>query len=718
MPKTTANFLSAQLDFIFFFYGLSFILLGVVCLTIRRQGGGERPWGVLAAFGFLHGAQEWLDMTALALGDSVAFKTARVAVLILSFLALAEFGRLEAARLGPRAPGRWVYAPLLVVILGGIVICGPAAANALSRYLLGLPGALLAAWIFSRRTAAGTPAAGRDSIQTALGFALYALAAGVVAPVAPFWPSSVMNQATFFAATGVPVQLVRGMLAVWLSLSIWTVWGRLIVREVDSAVYAAFLRRQFAGAVAALSAILIGGWMLTQYLGTINEGDLKATAQGDMDLLASRLAGESSVADAMAQALARSPSVRLYLKAGGGAAVEARSTLAVDVEVSGASEGLIVGPTGVVMAMDAAGSGGRIDRAWLKAAMSGGAAGHYALDRRSGEALYFASYPIREAGGRLAGAAVLTRPLARLQSDLRRFDAPYFLVDRSGVVRMTNQTDWMSRSLWPTAGGKTPFFDKAVADMSWVDDNGSRAFVRRRAAGPDGWSLVLVTPTTGIFASRVLGIVITLLVTLAKLLYVFGRERIVRDGVQSKRRLQLQEIASDFRLKASQDALTGLANRLAFDQGMAEELARTQRYGAPLSLIMFDIDHFKRINDRYGHPAGDKVLRSLSRLVADEVRINDLVARWGGEEFVVLVPGVDGSMACALAEKLRASIAGFVFEEVGMATCSFGVAEFAEGDDALTLIARADAALYAAKQGGRNAVRLAAATPGRVASAA
>ncbi len=136
-------------------------------------------------------------------------------------------------------------------------------------------------------------------------------------------------------------------------------------------------------------------------------------------------------------------------------------------------------------------------------------------------------------------------------------------------------------------------------------------------------------------------------------------------------------------------------------------MARAQRYNSPLALVIFDVDHFKQVNDVHGHQAGDAVLVGISRYVSGQVRTTDLLARWGGEEFVLLAPGSDGATARQAAEKLKALLSETSFGEVGKITCSFGVAEFSAGDTAETLIARADGALYRAKINGRNRVELA-----------
>jgi diguanylate cyclase (GGDEF)-like protein len=235
--------------------------------------------------------------------------------------------------------------------------------------------------------------------------------------------------------------------------------------------------------------------------------------------------------------------------------------------------------------------------------------------------------------------------------------------------------------------------------------------VRRHNANHSRWSLVILKPTHEIFASRVLGIIVTLLVALMSLIYLFGKERGIHDNVQMDKRLKLQELARELRFQATTDPLTGLSNRLKFNQALATEISRSMRYETPLSLVLYDIDNFKAVNDTHGHQIGDKVLVELSRLAPNLLRNTDLLARWGGEEFVILIPGSDGEMAYQAAEKLRNAIEQGGFDGIGTVTCSFGVAQYVYGDTAETLISRADDALYRAKLNGRNRVELAARPP-------
>ncbi len=163
--------------------------------------------------------------------------------------------------------------------------------------------------------------------------------------------------------------------------------------------------------------------------------------------------------------------------------------------------------------------------------------------------------------------------------------------------------------------------------------------------------------------------------------------------------------------QATTDMLTGLRNRQFFDRQLVIEIERATRYPSPLSFIIFDIDRFKSINDTFGHLCGDNVLKGIAAAVRDSIRKLDILARWGGEEFAVLLPGGDAAAARATAEKLRLTIEAHAFPLQRSVTCSFGVSEFVPGDTPEQLTARADDAMYAAKAAGRNQVVVAGNAP-------
>jgi diguanylate cyclase (GGDEF)-like protein/PAS domain S-box-containing protein len=174
---------------------------------------------------------------------------------------------------------------------------------------------------------------------------------------------------------------------------------------------------------------------------------------------------------------------------------------------------------------------------------------------------------------------------------------------------------------------------------------------------------------------------------------------ILRDITERKRKQD--EIAQ----LAHFDVLTGLPNRRNFDVVLPQEIARSARYRAPLSVAMGDLDLFKNINDTFGHQAGDAVLKRLAELIRTGLRRSDYVARWGGEEFTILLPETRLEVAEMLLNRLRTNIANQVIPEIGrVVTLSFGVAAYAKPDSPEDLLNRVDQALYLSKQTGRNRV--------------
>ena len=175
--------------------------------------------------------------------------------------------------------------------------------------------------------------------------------------------------------------------------------------------------------------------------------------------------------------------------------------------------------------------------------------------------------------------------------------------------------------------------------------------------------------------------------------------QVLAREVDERKRLQ-----AELETLVTTDGLTGVGSRRYFNQAFDIEIGRADRHDVALSLIFMDIDHFKRINDIHGHTVGDQVLSEFAALISGHVRAHDTFARWGGEEFVLLVPetGLDG--ARKLAEKLLALIRAAQFTDVGRVTCSFGVVERCAGETRAEVVARADEALYRAKAEGRNRV--------------
>ncbi|HRO50345.1 MAG TPA: diguanylate cyclase [Hyphomicrobium sp.] len=201
-------------------------------------------------------------------------------------------------------------------------------------------------------------------------------------------------------------------------------------------------------------------------------------------------------------------------------------------------------------------------------------------------------------------------------------------------------------------------------------------------------------------------------------LLVAENERMRRDSSELKVKLeesrrQIDTLRSNL-IQAEEvvlrDPLTGVGNRRCFDLTMEKAITDSRENGTPLSLVMCDIDYFKRVNDAFGHQVGDEIIKMFSRVIETSVREGDTVIRYGGEEFAVILPRAGQDAAKSIAERIRRQFESKKLtiretnQKIGQMTASFGVAEYRAGEDTELLVQRADAKLYDAKSGGRNQV--------------
>lgn len=512
--------------------------------------------------------------------------------------------------------------------------------------------------------------------------------------------------------------LVYGL--AWLAVAIWALRRRRILEQHAGAA-ARQLRLQLALTLAAFAATLGAGWLLTDYLGRKAEQAMRDEARSGLNLLTSRLRMETGMAESVARAMTDSPWVLpalaapdaagQFVDAFWSAAGEAATTYLVN------ADGIVVSSSNRFNADSPVGRNDRM-RPYFQAAIAGECAHDYAVGVTTRERDYYASCPVRDRSGHAVGVAVVEKTLDSLETDLRQFEHAY-LVDANGVVFLASGIERLFTTLWPVSErarealarsrqfGEVraePLVEREIADGTWIGLQGERHYAGRRYIGDGRWSFVMLRAGTPVAAGRALGIAVTLLFALLSLAYLVRMEQLARDRIALATRLELEEHARELDLRASTDALTGVANRSKFNQELGAEVERARRYATPLSLVLCDVDHFKAINDTHGHQTGDSVLIAVCRLIEGHIRKTDLLARWGGEEFVVLVRNCAAGDAHDMAEKLRLMVAAEPYERVGRITCSFGVTQFRADDSAESALARADAALYRAKQGGRNRV--------------
>lgn len=181
---------------------------------------------------------------------------------------------------------------------------------------------------------------------------------------------------------------------------------------------------------------------------------------------------------------------------------------------------------------------------------------------------------------------------------------------------------------------------------------------------------------------------------------------IVFDITQNKMtESNLKEANSKLHKMAMTDELTGAFNRRMIVEAINNEIKRSKRLDSIFSLIMFDIDHFKMINDNFGHDAGDFVLKRLAQMVKNRIRVIDIFGRWGGEEFIIVLPSTELESTIILAEDLRIKLSQLDLEGIGRVTASFGIATYEEGDSIDSIVKKVDNKMYQAKNEGRNRVK-------------
>jgi diguanylate cyclase (GGDEF)-like protein len=183
----------------------------------------------------------------------------------------------------------------------------------------------------------------------------------------------------------------------------------------------------------------------------------------------------------------------------------------------------------------------------------------------------------------------------------------------------------------------------------------------------------------------------------------YVNEFLKQKKIESKNK-KLNEINEKLREISIRDKLTGIYNRRKLEEILQDIYQKAERYNNAFSVVLLDLDHFKKINDNYGHQVGDQVLKEVSSILLESIRNVDDCGRWGGEEFLIILPETELSSAVTLAKRLRKEIEEYKFSNIDILTSSFGVASYSPEKEIKDIIKEADEALYAAKEKGRNRV--------------
>lgn len=315
----------------------------------------------------------------------------------------------------------------------------------------------------------------------------------------------------------------------------------------------------------------------------------------------------------------------------------------------------------------------------------------------------FINYRVLDYKGRYIGTTgvglAVTEVVHLIENYQRRYGRQIYFVNREGDVTLHGAGFEGSTHLRERPGMKpvaTQILTSPSASITYTRPDGHEVYVNSRLVPEFGWYL-LVEQTDEAGENRVNRIlVINILLSLLVTAIVLGIAHFTIRGYQ--RRLEAM---------ATTDKLTGIANRQMFDFIFDQQIRSLRRHQRPLSLVMFDIDDFKAVNDQFGHVGGDEVIRQVAEMAGQHVRDSDTLCRWGGEEFLLLLDDCPLVNARARAETLRIAIGDHVIrygkDEIRV-TVSLGVTDFRDGESLAALVSRADTALYRAKDRGRNRV--------------
>jgi diguanylate cyclase (GGDEF)-like protein len=372
------------------------------------------------------------------------------------------------------------------------------------------------------------------------------------------------------------------------------------------------------------------------------------------------------------------------------------------------------------------------DRDYFRVALRGQPSHQFAIGRVTGTPGLYFTYPVRQ-GDKVLGVVAIKADVAEIGRRIRLGGC--LVVDDLGVVVLSDWKEFLFNAL-PNAAvlrasaqarqqvyqrTEFPLLHLAPAgrpQQPLVEALGPRdnLVLRRQVAiAEEGMTVhvmedldglaVLDTQRQWLFLGAAGGAVVVVWALVMTSIFVL-RARLYRRHILRANR-ELRSLNAQFKQQAESDFLTGCMNRRRFSEVLGQEMARSRRYAHPLVIALFDLDHFKRINDSHGHAVGDVVLQRFAELVRGNIRVSDSFARLGGEEFAVLLPDTEATVAMPFLERVRTLVAQTHVEHAGVSlqvTVSTGATGLGAADDSDSFLRRADDALYTAKTQGRNRV--------------
>lgn len=737
------SFLLSQADYISFLYGLVFVALGSIAFIQKFAGDSRVRWLWLSVFGMLHGLHEWTQLANAALGQQFGVEPLAASLALASFAALIEFAwnnrrpTPDKAGLTNRSgQGSVSWLPVFAASTGfTLSMLGHTGALLAVISLTALIGGLWSALVlWTARTANNDPVQKNCLLITALAIGLYGINECLMSLATDTHWRFISSATAVRTSLAALLETSGAGLVCAATLAVWSYIKRdraLESHDDPQSDEARLMQHRYSAWLMTSLFIVLGvGWYLTERLGHNAEKSVRDRSHGATEILASQLRDEIARTDLMAALLAKSPFVQAGLaQKTPEALAEAEAAMRQHTSLLETSTAFLMRPNGEVLASSESESTEKRlgeNFGFLPFFQDSSAYGLVGKDlavepdlRRRG---YYVSHPVTDAGGRPLGVAVVKKVLAQSNREFKNF-RNWFLVSPAGIIFLSSRTDLLLRPLWPIPEtnrqrlirtrdlGPGPFTGPLLAeapkDRATIRWESAAALANIAPVRNDGWSAIIVENLAELAVHRFYGIVVTMAIALFTLSFFVVLQR---EGAYERRlainQRRLQTLNAELERQATTDSLTGTYNRAKFNAALLAEIDRAKRYGSSFAMIILDVDYFKRVNDTWGHQTGDHVLVNLARLTRETIRKSDTLARWGGEEFVILLPMTELDGTVNFARRVQEALAKFNWDPVPAVTCSFGVTAYVAGDTLESIVHRADQALYAAKELGRNRVEV------------
>lgn len=521
-------FFQSQLDYIYFFYGLAFVFLGFLCFLLQRQYRTYISWRWLSAFGFLHGFNEWADMINLTVGSNVYwFQILRLFLLTTSFLCLIEFWRQNYNQHAKAKVGRWFYILIAVVLFWGWQIDREAGFGVFVRCVLGVGGSIaagMALWKFSSLYQ-------DQKIRYCMGataFWIYALSQ-LILPTGELFGLHFTNQAFFFETFGFPIQFIRGLLAITISVCFWLHYEKVILKDLkkQQVIRDVGISRQLFGV---LLGIFIFGWLFCVSLGKYALIEEKQLNLNTVEVLGANVEKVLDEGKDLSKILAGSPLVLDFFKIHDAQSINNLNILLDRYRTaSNVSISYILDKNGTTLATSNRNAPDSLlgknysFRPYFKNAIAGSPAVLFAVGVTTKKAGFYASYPIMGDQNEVMGVAVIKMDLSQAEDNIKQFN-PTFLVSPEGIIFLSSDPAYYLHTVEPiTYLQKRQFLNSQQYDRSNFDNvfkkkpqNGDiidwedgSYLVSTKGVDGDGWSIVFLKSTRMIGLYRLFGIVIT-----------------------------------------------------------------------------------------------------------------------------------------------------------------------------------------------------------------